>query len=230
MDFGGFCRIGDDLGGFGPWRAPGTPPEGPWDAPREPLKGPWRAPGGPLEGLWRAPEGLLKRKYFFNLPGVYIYIYIYVHIVYIHNAPNINVHHRLRRLAWQDLNLANIAPHPLKINDISLTTLSPYGVTNPRGPFLFHFHLFFRYHFSNFSTYSTYSTFSFSPHIFIFLTFSTFSTFSHEKVDSVGSLLRKDLKSSELGQRSTEINNTRPTFCRKPSTSNKFCPGFHAFK
>ena len=31
----GFGTILEDLGGFGPWRAPGGP-----------LKGPWRAPGG----------------------------------------------------------------------------------------------------------------------------------------------------------------------------------------
>ena len=49
----GFGTIWEDLGGFGPWRAPATPPEGPWDAPEGPLEGPWRAPGGPLEGPGR---------------------------------------------------------------------------------------------------------------------------------------------------------------------------------
>ena len=59
MNFGGFCRIWGDLGGFGRvWTL-----EGPWDA----LRGPLGRPGGPLKGPWRAPEGPLKGEAFLAL-------------------------------------------------------------------------------------------------------------------------------------------------------------------
>ena len=66
-DFVGFETIWEDLGGFGPWRTPGTAPEGPWDAPERPLEAPER----PLEAPWRAPGGPLEAGFSRGLsPGL----------------------------------------------------------------------------------------------------------------------------------------------------------------
>ena len=54
----GFGTIREDLGGFGPWRAPGTPPEGPWDA----LGGPLEGPQGPPEVVRRDLQAAALRE------------------------------------------------------------------------------------------------------------------------------------------------------------------------
>ena len=84
-DFVRFGTIWEDLGGFGPWRAPGTPPEDPWDAsegrwraPGGPLQAPWRAPGGPLEGPGRIIKAEVLLTYLEYI-HTYIHTYIYVH-------------------------------------------------------------------------------------------------------------------------------------------------------
>ena len=104
---------------------------------------------------------------------------------------------------------------------VTLETSSPDGATNLRRQLFSTFstfpHLFPDFH-------AFFHIFPHFPHIFpqfphvsihfpiCFRIFHLFSTFSHEKVDSVGSLLRLDLKSSDCGAADLPIRSQSVTY------------------